>query len=128
MTRSVPTVDLKDDPHVVEAYRRYHAHVWPEVRASLLRAGIHRMDIFILQRRLVMVVETDGRDFRTCLDAHVATHPRVAEWEALMQSLQQPAPGAAAGEWWTVMEPVFTLNGGSPDGSSASDEPASRSG
>ena len=84
--------------------------------------------IFILQRRLVMVVETDGRDFRTCLDAHVATHPRVAEWEALMQSLQQPAPGAAAGEWWTVMEPVFTLNGGSPDGSSASDEPASRSG
>jgi len=31
----------------------------------------------------------------------------VEEWERLMMSLQQPPPGAAAGEWWTAMEPVF---------------------
>jgi hypothetical protein len=33
----------------------------------------------------------------------------VAEWERLMKSLQQPAPGAQAGEWWAMMEPVFRL-------------------
>jgi hypothetical protein len=34
----------------------------------------------------------------------------VGEWEALMKSMQQPAPGSAAGDWWAVMQPVFDLN------------------
>ena len=42
--------------------------------------------------------------------AHATSHPRVMEWEALMRSLQQPPPGAPPGDWWTVMEPVFSLS------------------
>jgi L-rhamnose mutarotase len=111
MARSVLTVDLKDDQRTVDAYRRHHQHVWPEVLASLQRAGIRRMDIFLLERRLVMIVETDGRDFADCMRAHVAGDGRVVEWEALMRSMQEPPPGAAPGDWWSVMEPIFTLNG-----------------
>jgi L-rhamnose mutarotase len=40
----------------------------------------------------------------------MASHPRVAEWERLMMSLQQPAPGAGPGEWWTAMERVFEFH------------------
>lgn len=110
ITRSVLAVDLKDDPAVVERYKRHHQDAWPEVVASLRRAGIVRMDIYLLGRRLVMVVDTNGEDYRTCFARHATSHPRVVEWEALMRSLQQPPPGAAPGEWWTVMEPVFTLS------------------
>ena len=59
------------------------------------------MDIYLLGRRLVMILETEDPDFRRCFAAHVASSPRVAEWEALMRSLQTPPPGAPPGEWWT---------------------------
>ncbi len=36
----VLTINLKDDPQVVEAYRRYHREVWPEVQQSLRRFGV----------------------------------------------------------------------------------------
>lgn len=100
-------VDLRDDPAAVEAYKAYHSRVWPEVIRSLERVGIREMEIYLLERRLVMVVDTDGREVRQCFAAHVSSSPRVAEWEALMQSLQQPPPGGRPGEWWTLMEPVF---------------------
>jgi L-rhamnose mutarotase len=111
MTRHVLMVDLKDDPQAIASYREHHRRVWPEVLDSLRRAGVERMDIHLLGRRLVMIVElADGLDLRRTFAAHVVSGPRVAEWERLMTSLQQPAPGAADGEWWATMEPVFSLD------------------
>jgi len=108
--RYVLTVNLKDDPAVIAAYRRHHREVWPEVVDSLRRAGVEQMDIHLLGRRLVMILElSDGLDFRRTLAAHVASSPRVAEWERLMKSLQEPTRDAAPGEWWAMMEPVFSL-------------------
>jgi L-rhamnose mutarotase len=109
ITRTVLAVDLKDDAAAIETYKDHHRRVWPEVLASLRRAGIHDMDIYLLGRRLVMVVETEGPDFRRCFAAHRVSHPRVTEWEALMRSLQEPAPGTPPGDWWARMEPVFSL-------------------
>ena len=109
-TRHVFTVNLRDDPAVVETYVRYHRDVWPEVQASLLRVGVDQMDIYLLGRRLVMVVEMrDGIDYRTAFKSHAAASPRVAEWERLMKTLQEPVPEARANEWWATMEPVFHL-------------------
>jgi L-rhamnose mutarotase len=107
MTRQVLAVDLKDDA-VVATYRDYHRAVWPEVLDSLRSSGVIDMQIYLLGRRLVMVAALqDGADLRRAFATRIASHPRVAEWEALMMSLQQPAPGAPDGEWWTAMEPVF---------------------
>lgn len=109
--RHVFTVNLRDEPGIVETYTRHHRDVWPEVRASLSHVGVEQMDIYLLGRRLVMVVEMrDGRDYRDAFKTHAASTPRVAEWERLMKSLQEPAAEARAGEWWAVMEPVFHLN------------------
>ena len=114
MSRAVLAVDLKDDPATIEAYKEHHRRVWPEVIRSLRAAGIREMEIYLLGRRLVMIVETDGRDVRQCFAAHVTSHPRVVEWEALMKAMQQPVPGTEPGEWWTEMQPVFRLDATDP--------------
>jgi L-rhamnose mutarotase len=109
VNRHVLTVDLRDDPEAIATYVEHHRQVWPEVLDSLRRVGVRAMDIYLLGRRLVMVVELeDGRDLRQSFASHHTTGgPRVAEWERLMKSLQQPPPGAATGEWWSAMSPIF---------------------
>jgi len=104
-------VDLKDDPAMIEAYKEHHRNVWPEVLSSLRRVGLADLQIYLLGRRLVMVVELpDGLDVRRAFATHRASEARVVEWEALMKSMQEPAPGSADGEWWAVMQPVFHLH------------------
>ena len=109
MTRHVLAVDLKDDPSLVASYLEHHTRVWPEVLRSLKASGIVDMEIYVLGRRVVMCVDTNGSDLRESFAAHRASHPRVAEWEALMKSMQEPVPGSAPGEWWAQMQPVFSL-------------------
>jgi len=111
MNRHVLTLNLRDDPAAIAAYREHHQRVWPEVVDSLRRAGVKQMDIHLLGRQLVMIVELDdGLDIRRVFSTHNAASGRVAEWERLMKSLQEPAADAAPGEWWAVMEPVFRLD------------------
>ena len=111
MSRHVLTVDLRDDPAAIAAYREHHQRVWPEVQESLRRAGVRQMEILIHGRRLVMILELhNGRSVRDVFADHAASNPRVQEWERLMQSLQEPAAGAPPGEWWAVMDPVFHLS------------------
>lgn len=111
MRRHVLTVDLRDDPAAIASYRDYHQRVWPEVIAGLREAGVASMDIRILGRRLVMVLELqDGLNIEQVFAAHVASHPRVQEWERLMKGLLVRPPDAPPGEWWAVMEPIFQLS------------------
>ena len=111
--RFVLTVDLVDDPRKIEEYRRHHRTVWPEVERSLRSIGVRAMDLYALGRRLVMVMETDpGFDRVRDFARHFASDPRCAEWEALMKTFQVPPPGAAPGEVWALMEPIFHLGRG----------------
>ena len=111
MRRHVLTVDLRDDPAAIAAYREYHQRVWPEVLESLRHAGVATMAIHLHGRRLVMILELrDGLDVKRVFAAHVASHPRVAEWERLMRSLQEHPTDAPPGEWWALMEPIFQLS------------------
>jgi L-rhamnose mutarotase len=124
--RHLLTLDLKDDPSAIAAYRRHHRAVWPEVQRSLRRVGIRSMDIYLLGRRLVMVLETPGRlDRRRAFARHVRSHPRCAEWEELMRTFQERPRGARPGEWWARMEPVFHLGprGGRAAGSARPGRP-----
>ena len=110
MNRHVLTVDLRDDRAAIERYRQHHADVWPEVVRSFRAVGVRDLDLYLLDRRLVMIVNLDdGLVLDEVLARHRASHPRVAEWEALMKTFQQPPPGARPGETWAPMEPVFAL-------------------
>jgi L-rhamnose mutarotase len=108
--RYVLTLDLVADPGVIEAYRTHHRAVWPEVLQSLRRVGVEEMDIYLLGRRLVMVMDVvEGFDRARDFAKHVASDPRCAEWEKLMKTFQEPPPGAQPGEVWALMERVFSL-------------------
>jgi L-rhamnose mutarotase len=110
MKRYVLTLDLKDDPALVARYKAHHRAVWPEVQASLRRVGVEAMDIYGLDRRLVMVLDTtDDFDLVESFARHSASDPRCAEWESLMKTFQEPPPGAKPGEVWALMAPVFHL-------------------
>ncbi len=102
-------LDLKDDPALIEAYRKHHREVYPEVLAALRRIGITRMRIFLLGTRLFMYCEAvDGFDAKRDYQSY-AKDPRCATWDALMRSFQQRAPGAKPGQWWADMDLVFDL-------------------
>jgi hypothetical protein len=70
-----------------------------EVLASLRRVGVVSMDIYLLGRRLVMVVDTEGRDYRHCFAEHATSNPRVIEWKrsCARSSSRPPAPRPASG-------------------------------
>lgn len=104
------TLNLRDDAGAIEQYKQHHGNVWPEVLACLRSIGIAKMTIYLLGRRLFMVMEGPDdfeprRDFST-LDS---MHPRYREWQLLMDTLQEKVPEAQADEHWAQMERIFQL-------------------
>ena len=102
-------IDLVDDPGLVRAYEEHHRAVWPRVAEALRAAGIRRMRIFRHGTRLFMYCECpDGfdpaRDYQ-----QYARDPECRRWDELMRRFQRPVPGAADGQWWAPMQPVFDL-------------------
>jgi len=109
MPRYCLTLDLKNDKKLIAEYERYHTAVWPEVRKSILDAGITAMEIYRFDTRLFMIMETDDSfSFKKKADADAA-NPKVQEWETLMWNYQQPVKKALKGEKWVLMSKIFEL-------------------
>ena len=58
--RYCQTLSLRDNPELIEAYRKAHSkeESWPEIRAGIREVGILEMEIYILGSKLFMIVET----------------------------------------------------------------------
>lgn len=109
MPRYCLNLDLKNDPAVIEEYKRYHRDVWPEVKKSLYDVGILEMEIYLITNRLFMIIETtDSFTFDAKSKADLA-NPKVQEWETIMGNFQLPLPGSKPGEKWVLGERVFKL-------------------
>jgi len=88
MKRYCQTLDLRNDPEMIEKYCEAHAHVWPEIQAGIREVGILDMQIYRLGTRLFMIMDTvDDFDF-VADNARLATLPRQAEWEAYVAQFQ----------------------------------------
>ena len=104
-------LDLRDDPALIEKYKAYHQSPWPEPLQGLQGVGVLRMKIFLLGSRLFMYMETaDDFDMETAFAEYARQTPKAGEWDELMRTFQQKAPGAGSEEWWALMEPVFDLD------------------
>lgn len=102
-------LDLQKDPALIAEYEAWHRDVWPEISRSILDSGIERMEIYRLEERLFMIMET-GPDFsferKAVMDA---ANPAVKRWEDLMWKYQVAVPGGKPGEKWRIMERIFVL-------------------
>lgn len=104
------TLNLKNDPAIIEKYKAYHRDAWPETLAGLKAVGITKMNIYLLGRRLFMAMETvDTFDIKRDFPRYLEEHPKCREWDELMRTFQEPVKDAQAGEWWAQMEIVFEL-------------------
>lgn len=110
MKRYALALDLQDDEQLIAEYERWHQEVWPEIKQSILDAGIQRMEIYRFASRLFMIMETKDDFSFEKKGAADAANPRVQEWEELMWKYQKPIPGAKPGEKWVVMDKIFELS------------------
>src|SRR5690242_7000126 len=109
MPRHCLTLDLKDDETAIAEYKRYHVKIWPEVKKSLVDAGIEEMEIYLAGTRLFMIMEVSDRFSLSAKATADAANPKVQEWEAHMGRFQQELPQSRPGQKWVLMEKVFSL-------------------
>ena len=109
--RFCQTLDLKDNPELIAEYRRRHSEgeAWSEIIEGIRQVGILEMEIYILDNKLFMIVETP-LDFNWDeAMARLATLPRQQEWETFMSRFQDCSAGASADEKWQMMDRMFYL-------------------
>jgi L-rhamnose mutarotase len=103
------TLDLKDDPKLIQEYKRYHENVWPEITRSIKDSGIENMEIYLLGTRMFMIMEVNETFSFEAKAKTDQLNPKVQEWEKLMWTFQQALPQAGPGEKWLLMEKIFSL-------------------
>ena len=107
MKRYCQTLELTDNPELIEQYVEAHAHVWPEIIEGQHAVGILEMQIYRKGNRLFMICDTvDDFDWERDMK-RLATMPRQAEWEAYVSQFQGCAANARSDEKWQLMEKIF---------------------
>lgn len=110
MKRYCQTLELVDNPAMVEKYLEAHRNVWPEIQEGIRSVGILDMQIYALGTRLFMICDTvDDFDWEKD-NARLATLPRQAEWEAYVSQFQGCDPNAPSTDKWHLMERIFKLD------------------
>ena len=110
--RYCKTLNLRDDPRLIEEYKKVHAPgaVWPEITRGMKEVGILDMEIYIAGTRLFMIMDTvPGFDHDRAM-AELAAKPRQGEWEAFVSRFQQTSAGASADEKWQLVERIYKLD------------------
>ena len=104
-------LDLVNDEALITEYEYWHKaeNGWPEIKKSILDAGITNMEIYRTGNRLFMIMETDEHFSFERKAAMDAANPVVQNWEQLMWKFQQPMPWAKKGEKWILMNKIFNL-------------------
>lgn len=109
MKRYCLALDLVDDQNLMQQYVEYHKQVWPEILKSILDSGILSMEIYKLENRLFMIMETVDEFSFEEKASEDAANPKVQEWEMLMGKYQQALPNSKPGEKWRLMDRIFDL-------------------
>ena len=109
--RYCKTLKLKDDPELIEAYKKVHAPgaAWPEITQGMKEVGIVDMEIYILGNRLFMIMDTISDFDHDKAMNELAKKPRQKEWEAFVSRFQQTSSEASADEKWQLMERIYKL-------------------
>lgn len=100
---------IRVKPENFEAYKAYHAAVWPDVLKMITACNIRNYSIFHRDGLLFAYFEYTGEDFDADM-AKMAADQATQQWWAIMEPMQQPVENRREGEWWAHMEEVFHLD------------------
>lgn len=110
MKRYCLALDLINDTEKIKRYQKFHQKIWPEIAANIQQRGVLDMQIWQVENRLFMIMDTrDDYDPATA-NTIALSEPKNVEWEVLMSQFQQPLPSAVAEEKWMEMTKIFDLN------------------
>lgn len=112
MKRYCKTLKLKDDPRLIEEYKKVHAPeaVWPEISQGMKEVGIWDMEIYILGNQLFMIMDTVDDFNHDQAMQELAIKPRQSEWEGFVSRFQQTSADATADDKWQLMERIYKLD------------------
>ncbi len=109
--RYCQVLDLKDDPQLIAEYIEQHSErgAWPEIVAGIREVGILEMELYLVENRLVMIVEAPlDFDWDSAM-SRLATLPRQSEWEDHVAKYQVCKEGSTSDEKWKMMQRIFHL-------------------
>ncbi len=106
MQRMGMVIGLKPDK--IEAYKRLHTAVWPDILAKISECHIANYSTYLKEPENLLFGywEYRGTDFAADA-ALMATDFRTQEWWAVCMPCQDPLDTRKEGEWWAMMEEVF---------------------
>jgi L-rhamnose mutarotase len=109
--RYCKTLTLKDDPRLIEEYKKVHAPgaAWPEITRGMREVGILDMEIYISGTTLFMIMDTVPDFDHDKAMAELAGKPRQSDWEAHVSRFQKTAPDAPAGKKWQLIERIYKM-------------------
>ncbi len=102
-------LDLKNDATLIASYKKQHEKIWPEIKDSLIGAGIENLEIYNVSNRLFMILEVNDSFSFEKKRAMDLENPKVQEWENLMWKYQQKLPWTKADEKWILMDKIYQL-------------------
>ena len=110
--RFCKTLELKNDPELIEEYKRVHTKegVWPDITKGMKEVGIIDMEIYIHGTRLFMIMDTVPDFDHDKAMAELSKKPRQSEWEVFVSRLQRTSSDATADGKWQSIERIYKLD------------------
>ncbi|WVQ79158.1 hypothetical protein IAT38_001254 [Cryptococcus sp. DSM 104549] len=108
---------VKVRPEHLEAYKKCHAAVWPEVLGALRKAHVvdYSIHFFEQQNLLIAHMRYIGNDFEKDMEGikeSEATRKWWAMTDGMQESFVEGATGSESGPgWWVNAEEVFRMEG-----------------
>lgn len=110
--RFCKTLELKNNPALIEEYKRLHSasNVWLEVTKGIKEVGIIDMEIYLVNTRLFMIMDTVPDFDHDKAMAELAKKPRQSEWEAFVSRFQNSSGDESHAEKWVLVERIYKLD------------------
>jgi L-rhamnose mutarotase len=110
--RYCKTLQLKNDPALIEEYKKLHAmgKAWPEVTQGMKDIGIIDMEIYLDGSTLFMIMDTKESFDHEKAMTELASMPRQSEWESLVSKFQKSSASSYAKEKWKLMERIYEMD------------------
>jgi len=109
MKRYCLALDLKNNPNLIKQYIAHHQEVWPEVKAGFVATGILSVNLYKVENRLCMLLETTDEFSFEAKATYDQNQPKIQAWEQLMEQFQKRLPNTPKDVKWRQMEMIFSF-------------------